>query len=437
MLTRFVLGAGVAAVLCAPLAVSAAADASDAAAHKAAAASDAGAAANKAATNAGGGLLLSRGRPAIASSVLGARYSAGGATDAAADTRWASATGPGTQWLRVDLGAVRTFDHVRLRWEKAYAKSYRVQASNDGAGWTNLVTIRSGNGDSDDLETPGAYGRYVRVLATRRAHPTGGYSLWDLQVFGPASPAPQSGVTESLPDVAALAAGLENANKKESALELVASAENSTLNWRGEFGYIEDIRDGRGYTGGIIGFCSGTSDMLAVVREYTRRQPGNALAAYVPALRKVDGSDSHAGLDPGFPAAWKAAGSDPIFQRVQEDARDRMYFAPAVSLARQDGLRALGQFAYYDAAVMHGVSGLRGIRARAMRVTSLPAQGGDEIAYLGAFLDARVAEMRTEEAHSDTTRVDTAQRRFLAASNLDLVAPLSWQVYGDAYRIKP
>jgi chitosanase len=45
----------------------------------------------------------------------------------------------------------------------------------------------------------------------------------------------------------------------------VASAENSTLNWRGAYGYIEDIRDGQGYTAGIIGFCSGTHDMLALV----------------------------------------------------------------------------------------------------------------------------------------------------------------------------
>ncbi|HEY0534651.1 MAG TPA: chitosanase [Actinoplanes sp.] len=405
------LGTGVAVMLCVPLAVAAvAAGASDE-------------------------VLLSRDRPAIASSVLGPRWAADDATDPAGDTRWASADGAGTQWLRVDLGAVRTFDRVRLRWEKAYARTYRVQTSDDGANWTGLFTTRSGNGGTDDLTKLAGHGRYVRVLATQRGRVTGGYSLWDLQVYGPAGPTVN--VTEKLPATAALAAGLDNAGKKETALELVASAENSTLNWRREFGYIEDIHDGRGYTGGIIGFCSGTSDMLAVVEEYTRREPGNVLAAYLPALRKVDGSDSHAGLDPGFPVAWKAAGTDPVFQKVQADERDRMYFQPAVRLAVRDGLRALGQFAYYDAAVMHGVSGLRGIRAAAMRKASLPAQGGDEITYLGAFLDARVAEMRTEEAHSDTTRVDTAQRRFLAASNLDLVPPLSWKVYGDPYRITP
>ena len=43
--------------------------------------------------------------------------------------------------------------------------------------------------------------------------------------------------------------------------------------------------------------------------------------------------------------------------------------------------------------------------------------------------------MRTEVAHSDTTRVDTAQRRFLEEGNLYLTAPLRWSVYGDPYRI--
>jgi chitosanase len=104
-------------------------------------------------------------------------------------------------------------------------------------------------------------------------------------------------------------------------------------------------------------------------------------------------------------------------------------------MARADGLRALGQFAYYDAAVMHGMSGLRGIRADARRKAQTPYQGGDETASLSAFLDARVGEMRTEEAHQDVTRVETAQRVFLKNGNLDLNTPLTWKVYGDTFTI--
>jgi len=253
-------------------------------------------------------------------------------------------------------------------------------------------------------------------------------------VYGP-GPATRATPAPEVTTVPAAAAGLAEPAKRDLAFQLVSSAENSSLNWRAQFGYIEDIGDGRGYTGGIVGFCSGTSDMLAVVTEYTERSPGNKLARYLPALRAVDGSDSHAGLDPGFPAAWRAAAADPVFRKTQEDERDRMYFDPAVTLATSDGLRALGQFAYYDAAVMHGMSGLRSIRSAAMRAAGTPKQGGDELEWLSAFLDARVAEMRTEEAHSDVSRVETAQRVFLRAGNLDLATPLAWRVYGDRFSV--
>ena len=76
-----------------------------------------------------------------------------------------------------------------------------------------------------------------------------------------------------------------------------------------------------------------------------------------------------------------------------------------------------------------------GIRKTAMSRAKTPAQGGSEVAYLNAFLDARVAAMKTEEAHSDTSRVDTAQRVFLRNGNLDLNTPLSWKVYGDPFHI--
>ncbi|WTO72855.1 chitosanase [Streptomyces sp. NBC_00209] len=233
--------------------------------------------------------------------------------------------------------------------------------------------------------------------------------------------------------------GLDDPAKKDIAMRLVSSAENSTLDWTAQYGYIEDIGDGRGYTAGIIGFCSGTGDMLDLVELYTQRRPDNVLAGYLPALREVDGGDAHDGLDPGFQDAWKTAARDPDFQRAQNDERDRVYFDPAVSRAKSDGLGTLGQFAYYDALVMHGDGGdstsFGSIRRRALAQAKPPAQGGDEVAYLDAFLDARVWAMEQEEAHSDTSRVDTAQRVFLRNGNLNLDPPLDWQVYGDGFHI--
>lgn len=233
--------------------------------------------------------------------------------------------------------------------------------------------------------------------------------------------------------------GLQHASKKEIAMRLVSSAENSSLDWRGQFGYIEDIGDGRGYTAGIIGFCSGTGDMLALVEHYTRLKPDNLLAKYLPALRQVNGTASHAGLGQPFVNDWKTAAGDGLFRQAQETERDRVYFDPAVKLAQADGLGTLGQFIFYDAAVMHGPDawggGLPDIRARVIQKTRPPAQGGDETAYLNDFLDARKAEMLKEAAHSDVSRIETAQRRFLAEKNFGLNPPLRWSVYGDPYVI--
>ncbi|WP_329376926.1 chitosanase [Streptomyces sp. NBC_01351] len=239
--------------------------------------------------------------------------------------------------------------------------------------------------------------------------------------------------------VAAAAVGLDDPAKKEIAMKIVSSAENSTLDWKAQYKYIEDIGDGRGYTAGIIGFCSGTGDMLDLVEYYTEIKPGNVLAKYLPALRRVDGTDSHAGLDPNFTKDWAKAAQDSEFKKAQNRERDRVYFNPSVKQGKADGLGVLGQFIYYDAIVMHGdgtdPASFRNIRKRALAKAKPPSQGGNETTYLNAFLDARVWAMKQEEAHSDTSRVDTAQRVFLRKGNLNLDTPLDWKVYGDPFHI--
>ncbi len=259
-----------------------------------------------------------------------------------------------------------------------------------------------------------------------------------------AVPPPTHTVSPATPDPsgrppAAARSDLTTPAKKEIAMELVSSAENSSLDWQVQYGYLEDIGDGRGYTGGIIGFCSGTGDMLELVRAYAAASPASQLAGFIPALQKVNGTASHRGLGASFARAWRTAAKDPAFQRAQDAERDRVYFDPAVAQAKQDGLRALGQFSYYDAMVMHGPgpdpASFGGIRAEALRHAEPPAKGGDEVAFLNAFLDARATAMQAEEAHEDISRVEDAQRVFLAAGNLDLEPPLVWKVYGDGYRI--
>ncbi|MFE5239782.1 MULTISPECIES: chitosanase [unclassified Streptomyces] len=256
---------------------------------------------------------------------------------------------------------------------------------------------------------------------------------------GPAEPEAAAETDEQSEEIDALPPGLAAPEMKETASRLVASAEASTLDWRSRYGAIEDIGDGAGYTAGIIGFCSGTNDMLQLVEAYTEEQPDNPLAPFLSALREVDGTDSHEGLDPGFTDAWREAAEDAAFREAQDETRDRLYFDPAVRLAKLDGLGTLGQFIYYDAMVLHGpgveADGFYGIRDAAMGSADTAAEGGEEKAYLDAFLDASRSAIKARKVQRDTTRIDTAQRVFLREGNLDLEKPLVWQVYGETFRI--
>jgi chitosanase len=267
-------------------------------------------------------------------------------------------------------------------------------------------------------------------------------SVLALAIATPATASPALAAAHAAASTVSIKASggdLASPEKKEIAMEIVSSAENSSLDWKAQYKYIEDIGDGRGYTAGIIGFCSGTGDMLELVQAYTDANPGNPLAEYLPALQQVNGTDSHAGLGSAFVSAWQQAADTPEFQTAQNNERDRVYFDPSVNQAKSDGLGALGQFAYYDAIVMHGpgdtTDSFGGIRAAAIERAKPPSQGGDETTYLNAFLDVRKQVMQKEAAHSDTSRVDTEQRVFLNDGNLDLHTPLSWKTYGDPYTI--
>ncbi|ATB31954.1 glycosyl hydrolase [Melittangium boletus] len=126
--------------------------------------------------------LLSLRRPAYASSVEG-NNSAELAVDGGTGARWASEWGVDPQWIYVDLGATAQIDRVKIQWEGAYAKAYKVQVSSNELDWTDLYSTATGDGGVDDLTVSGS-GRYVRVLGTQRALSGYGYSILELEVYG-------------------------------------------------------------------------------------------------------------------------------------------------------------------------------------------------------------------------------------------------------------
>ncbi|MFE5769482.1 discoidin domain-containing protein [Streptomyces sp. NPDC056485] len=136
--------------------------------------------------------LISRGKPATASSAESSSLGAANAFDGAASTRWASAEGKDPQWIRVDLGAGATVSRVKLTWESAYAKAYRVEVSADGATWTRIAEEKAGNGGTDELTGLTGKGRYLRVYGTARGTAYG-YSLFEAEVYGTVDGGPPPG----------------------------------------------------------------------------------------------------------------------------------------------------------------------------------------------------------------------------------------------------
>ncbi|MBE1876748.1 discoidin domain-containing protein [Myceligenerans pegani] len=107
-------------------------------------------------------------------------FTPGQAVDGDTTTRWASEWGP-SAWFQVDLGSVRSFQHLQLVWETAYGKAYDVQVSDDSASWTTIRSVTGGDGGVDDLDVSGT-GRYVRLNLTERGTEWG-YSLYELGVY--------------------------------------------------------------------------------------------------------------------------------------------------------------------------------------------------------------------------------------------------------------
>ncbi|OMC93871.1 chemotaxis protein [Paenibacillus odorifer] len=126
---------------------------------------------------------LALGKTAVASSIEGAGFEASKATDGNSTTRWASMEGSNNEWIYVDLGATQSVNRVKLNWEDAYAKGYKVQVSNDATTWTDTYVTTTGNGSIDDITFTANSGRYVRVLCTARGT-VYGYSIFDFEVYG-------------------------------------------------------------------------------------------------------------------------------------------------------------------------------------------------------------------------------------------------------------
>jgi hypothetical protein len=104
-------------------------------------------------------------------------------------TRWESISADG-QWLAMDYGQPTPFNYVRLVWETAHGKDYRIQTSDDGQSWADVATVTGGDGGEDLVWVPRTTARLVRMQGDVRGgadENVWGFSLYEMEVgdWGP------------------------------------------------------------------------------------------------------------------------------------------------------------------------------------------------------------------------------------------------------------
>ena len=82
---------------------------------------------------------------------------------------------------------MKKITEVRIDWQHAAAKDYRIDVSNDAVNWSAALATQTGglpvDHRIDDLTGLNGSGRYVRMYGTARATAYG-YSIFEMNVYG-------------------------------------------------------------------------------------------------------------------------------------------------------------------------------------------------------------------------------------------------------------
>ncbi|KAJ1862586.1 hypothetical protein LPJ73_000722, partial [Coemansia sp. RSA 2703] len=175
-----------------------------------------------------------------------------------------------------------------------------------------------------------------------------------------------------------------------------------------------NLHDGRGFTAGIVGYCTGTGDAWDVIQEYHKLTGGNdEFSPLDSRLKKLadSGSDSTSGIG-NYCKIWEKLGkSDARFRQAQDIIRDNTYIQPANKYSNDLGLRlSISQGQMYDTGVQHGTGhdadGLGSLIKRTNSKFNSDAAGDsgstlninghqvDEIVWLKKFLDVRTDDLK-------------------------------------------
>ncbi|MCK4797327.1 MAG: discoidin domain-containing protein [Spirochaetes bacterium] len=98
-------------------------------------------------------------------------------------TRWSSKFDD-NQWIYIDLGKICKITEIKLVWETAYAKKYKLEISNDLNDWKTIKYIKDGKGGEESFQFSDIKARYIRMYGIKRAT-SWGFSLYEFIIKGP------------------------------------------------------------------------------------------------------------------------------------------------------------------------------------------------------------------------------------------------------------
>jgi chitosanase len=191
-----------------------------------------------------------------------------------------------------------------------------------------------------------------------------------------------------------------------------------------DYGYVEDLDDGRGFTVTQYGFCTYNTEVAEVIERIVSREPDTPLKSFIAKLPPQDWDGHDLG---DFAAVWRReAKTSKALAAACDEAADTLYLAPAVAAAASVGISSpVGIAIFYDTLVQHGDSDDPDSLSAIMKATPR----APEAEYLRAFLDARkrvllhASDKETRDAWRESApRVEAL--RALLERNPNLAAPL-------------
>ncbi len=214
-------------------------------------------------------------------------------------------------------------------------------------------------------------------------------------------------------------------------LQLVSIAEYSTPDWKSTVNIVDNLNDGRGYTIGVVGFCTGTGDFLEVLKTLRDIAPTHLLIPFIPiveSIMKSGDTGSVVGLEKLPKVMRKIGKCDKDYLKATWLVIEKMYWLPTLKFCEQYGLKsALARYIVYDTLLNFGT--LDGFDGK--------LKYEDEVTFLTLFLKIKQQIIEKDESLGDTdnNRVDM-QRGLLVRKNMDLKKPMTVYCYLEKFRLE-